>query len=453
VFYFLLSVFLVIAAFCLLGVVSSAKVRNTSDYTVAGRKAGIGSVAGVIMGALVGGGSTVGTVQMAYQLGLSAWWFTLGSGIGCTLLALRFAGPIRRSGLSTLPEFIERSYGWPTAALTLIGSVTGTLFAVAAQFIAGIALIRSAFPLTPGAAIGALSILVLFFIFLGGLKSFSVVGNAKIAILYLMVALCVARAAYLGHGPIALIGAFPATPWWNLFAHGQRDVSAGLSVALGILCTQIYIQGVFAASDERTAKRGCLLAAVLIPPLGFSSILIGLAMRNMGIEVEPALALPYFLKTYFHPAIGGALWAGLIITAIGGASGLCFGVATNLSRDICSRLPRIRENERAMMQTSRCAVLLTVAVAAWLTSVLLGRLILQVNYLSMGLRVTGMIVPLTMAIFKPGAMSRRRALASSAAGLAGMLAALVFFPDIEPLFLGLLASGACVIPLLVKTLP
>ena len=33
-------------------------------------------VAGVIMGTLVGGSSTVGTAQLAYQFGMSAWWYT-----------------------------------------------------------------------------------------------------------------------------------------------------------------------------------------------------------------------------------------------------------------------------------------------------------------------------------------------------------------------------------------
>ena len=35
-------------------------------------------VAGAIMGTLVGGSSTIGTAQLAYQYGMSAWWFTLG---------------------------------------------------------------------------------------------------------------------------------------------------------------------------------------------------------------------------------------------------------------------------------------------------------------------------------------------------------------------------------------
>ena len=36
---------------------------------------------------------------------------------------------------------------------------------------------------------------------------------------------------------------------------------------VGIFCTQIYIQGVFAASNPDTARKGTLLAGILIPPL------------------------------------------------------------------------------------------------------------------------------------------------------------------------------------------
>ena len=39
---------------------------------------GTAIVAGIIMGTLVGGSATVGTAQLAYHYGMSAWWFTLG---------------------------------------------------------------------------------------------------------------------------------------------------------------------------------------------------------------------------------------------------------------------------------------------------------------------------------------------------------------------------------------
>ena len=68
-------------------------------------------VAGAIMGTLVGGSSTVGTAQLAYMYGMSAWWFTLGSGIACLVLALIYAKPLHRSGNQTLMCFIKNEYG------------------------------------------------------------------------------------------------------------------------------------------------------------------------------------------------------------------------------------------------------------------------------------------------------------------------------------------------------
>jgi len=56
---------LVILAFVILGTIKAGGVRTASDYALAGRKAGSLEVSGILLGALVGGASTVGTVEMA----------------------------------------------------------------------------------------------------------------------------------------------------------------------------------------------------------------------------------------------------------------------------------------------------------------------------------------------------------------------------------------------------
>lgn len=255
--YFVCSALLVIVSFCVIGISFSGKVKSAGDYAVAGRNSGTFGVAGIIMRALVAGGSTVGTVQMAYQWGLSGWWFTLGSGIGCALLGLRLAAPVRRSGLSTLPEFIERHYGHATALLTLTGSILGTLLSVVAQFLAGTALLRSVFPISQEISTALLSLIILAFIFGGGLKSFSAIGNAKTILLYALLFLCCLTIASFGRTPGTLFRDLPSSPWFNLFGRGfAKDMSACVSLLVGILCTQIYMQAIFAASDEHTAKKG-----------------------------------------------------------------------------------------------------------------------------------------------------------------------------------------------------
>lgn len=439
--FFTVSALLVIGAFCLLGTLSAGRVRTAGEYAVAGRSAGAFSVTGIIMGALVAGGSTIGTVQMAYESGLSAWWFTFGSGIGCALLGLRFAGPVRRSGLSTLPEFLERNYGYPTALLTLSGSIFGTLISVAAQFLAGAALLRSVLPISVETAAFLLALMILAFIFAGGLKSFGAVGNAKTVMLYLLLVLCCVKVLSLGQTPGALFHDLPLSPWFNPFGRGLgKDLGACASLITGILCTQIYMQAVFAASDERQARRGCLVAAVLIPPLGLMGIWVGLALRNAGVAIEGAQALPYFLKTYFHPAISGALWAGLAITVVGGAAGLCLGVATNLSLDVYTRIPGVDKNSAQTLRFSRAAVVLAVALAAVMGLALRGDQILSLSYVAMGFRGAGMVVPFVAAILRPGLLSSKEAFASALLGLGAMLAAWLFASGLEPLFIGLAAS-------------
>ena len=72
-----ISAVAVILAFALLGITKGRKTAG-KDFALSGRRASSWNVSGILLGALVGGASTVGTAEMAYVHGLSAWWFTLG---------------------------------------------------------------------------------------------------------------------------------------------------------------------------------------------------------------------------------------------------------------------------------------------------------------------------------------------------------------------------------------
>ena len=74
----LFGVFITVFLFVLCGVYSGRRVKTAEDFTVSGKRAGGLMVAGTILGTMIGGASTIGTAQMAFAGGLSAWWFTLG---------------------------------------------------------------------------------------------------------------------------------------------------------------------------------------------------------------------------------------------------------------------------------------------------------------------------------------------------------------------------------------
>jgi len=103
-------------------------------------------VAGVITGTLVGGSSTIGTAQLAYQFGMSAWWYTLGAGISCLILALVYAKPFRRTGCATLVGMIRKEYGSKVGMAVSVLSSVGTFINVIPQVISATAVLTVVFP-------------------------------------------------------------------------------------------------------------------------------------------------------------------------------------------------------------------------------------------------------------------------------------------------------------------
>ncbi len=442
---FTLAVATVLLAFAGLGVWGARRVRSGSDFTVAGRSASAPAVVGILLGALVGGASTVGTAQLAYTSGLSALWFTLGGGLGCLLLGWGFAAPLRRFGVETLIQLLEERYGRKTALTALAASFLGTFLSVVAQFLSGAALLASVLPLPPALAVGGTALLVLAFIALGGLRSYGTLGQAKILLLYGVLAFCALAAHSQGATPTFLWKSLPLFPWFHPLGRGLGvDLGACVSLVVGVFCTQIYLQSLFAARDEATARRGALWSALLMPPLGLLGVWVGLSVRAWGVDIDPALALPWFLLHSFSPGVAGLLWGILFITVVGCAAGLSLGMGTNLARDL---LPALGWNGkgtdgRGEIRALRLSVLGVVAAAAALGARSGGSLILQWSYLSMGLRGAGTFFPLVLGVLAPGRLPPPWALASALAGLGGTLLWPLTGQQGEPLFLGLALSGA-----------
>ncbi|MGH9772080.1 MAG: sodium:solute symporter family protein, partial [Candidatus Acidiferrales bacterium] len=57
------------------GLFAARKVKNASDFLVAGRRFGPGVIFATFLAANIGAGSTVGASGLGYRFGLSAWWW------------------------------------------------------------------------------------------------------------------------------------------------------------------------------------------------------------------------------------------------------------------------------------------------------------------------------------------------------------------------------------------
>ena len=150
------------------GIYSGRKVRSAADFASGGGKAGAWIVCGAIMGTLVSGQATIGTAQLAFNYGMSAWWFTLGSGIGCLILALGYAAPLRHSGCSTLLQIVSREYGPRAETWGSVLSSIGIFISVVAQILSATALLITIFPVSHLAAALISILLMAVYVMFGG---------------------------------------------------------------------------------------------------------------------------------------------------------------------------------------------------------------------------------------------------------------------------------------------
>lgn len=412
---FLLS-FLAITALALR---RAGSVRSREDFTVAGRRLGAPGVSWVIIGTLVGGASTIGTVQMAYTHGLEAWIFTLGSGVACLLLGLFFSRALREGGVITVSELLGSRFGRRFQVYSSLFTSLGMFMHVVGQFLAAIAILRAVFGFGPHASVAITFALMAVFVASSGVVGAGLIGKVKLFLLYGMLLACAGVALWRGGGPGAILGALPeGADTLRLFSSGTGRGLLDLgSMVVGVISTQVYLQAIFSARDVRTARRGAFLSAALIPPVGLLGIVVGLYLRasNADLAGDAAQALPFFLGACFPPAIAAFFSAVLLLAVLGTGSGLVLGVTTNVDVDVLEHLWRRGASEPRRLLRLRVCSLLVLLLAVGLVLAGLESAILRWSYLSMGLRGATVFCGLCVVVFA-------QRLSSSRALVAGLYA-------------------------------
>jgi len=427
------------------GIYSARSIKSAEGYSLGGRSAGVTLVAGSIAGTAIGGGATVGTAQLAYSMGFSAWWFTLGSGIGFIIMGIFYARPLRNTGLETIPQYLVLNYGQTAGPLASIISSIGILFSTVASCLPGIQIIAAIFSITPWAAALILMILVTAYVFFGGMKSAGVSGILKMIIIWITLLVAGETAFFALRDMPNFQMVFPDVPWFSLFGHG---IWAGLgnlfSLIVGIICTQTYIQAIFSASDSRTAAVGAFAAALVVIPVGLPSIAIGMFMHAAHPDIVPILVLPSYLLQYQPVWLGGIGLAGILLSLIGSIAGLALGIGTMISKDICAELLQIRTS-KTILWINRVTILSVMFISSLIAILNLESQVLFWNYMSMALRGGGVFLPLTLAIFAPGRLTKGWAVSSMILSTAAsIVTATVFHLLIDPLFIGIMVSAAVI---------
>ena len=474
------------------GLLSGRKVQDAKDFVSGGGKAGPLIVCGTIMGALGSSQATIGTAQLAFHYGLSAWWFTLGSGIGCLVLGVGYASSLRSSGCITELQIISKAYGPAAGSLGSVLCSLGIFISVLAQVVACSGLVATLFPQVSIPAAAGISVIVMcFYVLFGGAWGAGMGGVVKLILLYISSVIGMVYVLVVSNGATGLLSGLNTllcgtdlgliqktanglanlqTPsdlharFQSLVARGaMKDIGSGVSLLLGVLSTQTYAQAIWSAETDRKAKSGALLSAVLIPPLGIAGICIGLFMRShyllqaeadaltaagMAVPELPVLAstiqvFPMFVLNHLPALVAGVVLGTLLITSVGGGAGLSLGMATILVKDIYKRVSKALDSEQKELIATRVTLGGVLIAAAIVAALVPSSTINDLGFLSMGLRGSVVLVPMSFALWVKGPVNHKCILASIILSPVAVLLGKFMPLPFDALYLGILVSLAC----------
>lgn len=433
------------------GLWTSRLIRNSSDFFVAGRGLGVGLVFASMIAANIGAGATIGAAGLAYRDGISAWWWSGSAGIGSLVLAF-WVGPrlwrlASAHGFYTTGDFLEFRYGASVRAVIaiLIGLIS--LVILAAQLIAGAAIVSAitGLPRWIGAVLGG--VVMTSYFAAGGL-----LGTAWVNVLQLVVMLAgfsIALPFALGNagGLGALFG--PGMPEW----FGDIGYSAGprsgwtllFLTAPAFMISPGLIQKAYGASSETALRRGIALNAGALMLFAFFPVLLGMSARVLipGIT-DPNAVLPTLLVQQVPSWLGAIALAALFSTAVDTCDGILFMLSTSLSKDIYKRHINPAATDRQLLGAARL-IALGGGIAGVLLSIYLATVIgaLSLFYSVLGV---SLFVPILggLAVRRAGAPEALTAIAVGLATLVlvGLGLVRAQYPWLDPTLTGILASAA-----------
>ena len=459
----ILGVLLTVGALLVVSWWSGRRVNDAKSF-ITGGTSGTWLVGGALLGTMAGGQSTIGTAQLAFCYGISAWWFTLGAAIGSLLLGYVYSGPLRRSGCTTLLEVVRNEYGRKAETLGSVLCMVGIFISIVSQVLSSGAMISSFFsiPMLGASVLGA--VLIMLFVFFGGIRSAGASGIVKLILLYFSSLAAGIVVWHIAGGFTGLRDGVESIyqqaslsklnnlsdiesihqRYGSLVARGvMKDLGGCLSLVLGVVSTQTYAQCIWSASANSHARRGSLICAICLPVIGAACTMVGIYMRGhyvtaseltamqqagevlpagIGVIENSAQAFPAFILRHLPSWLGGIMLGTLLINILGCGSGLSLGVATILVRDVYSNLQRgaARWSQLVQMRLSIVVVLIIAVVVALLCN---NSFINDLGFLSLGLRAVSILFPISFALWLPGRFKPRQVLLAMPIGVIAMLAA------------------------------
>jgi cation/acetate symporter len=462
---------------------------STVEFYVGGRSFGWFLNGSAIAGDYLSAATFLGLAGLTFALGYDGIFYTFCFSVGLTLLALFVAGPLRKFGRFTVPDFLAERFHSRSArlfAVIVVLSISG--FYAAPQVLGGAQILQLFFGTSYEAGVIAIVVVMIFYVGIGGMKGTTINQALEIWIRFGAFLVLLAGAIVLGfkYGKVLELiqnwtGAVPGTgaftkdgadivangAKWSyvgggLFKSVTECVSMVIGLSLGTMGLPHVLLRFYTNPSAKEARYSALFAIVIASLFFAIALYLGTVGRYLFLSGAKAGSLsPETMKAFVTggqnmviptvaDVIGGRWMLGFVVAGAFAAvfsnlSGLFIASSGALGHDLYTHFINKSATEKQKVVAGKIAVVIM--------GVFYGLLGLMVKTAAIG-HLVGLAFNVAASTFAPiflmgiwwRGMTKNGALWGMVMGLASSMY-MIFFVKTLPLWMQWRIPGLVTVPL------
>ncbi len=441
-----------------IGVWAGTRIRNTSDFAIAGRRLPLVMVVTTTFATWFGAETVMGIPAKFVQSGLGAVVEDpFGAGTCLILVGLFFAMRLYKQNLLTIGDFYRQRFGKGIEVFCSLAIILSYLGWVAAQITAlGLVfnvLTGGAMSETTGMIVGTLAVLV--YVVIGGFLAVAWTDFIQMIVLVIGLSIIAVFSADLAGGSSQVMAMATSKDLFKFLPEpGFKEmaffIAAGMTMMLGSIPQQDVFQRVMSARDAKTARNGAVIGGVsyilfaFVPMFIVASAVVVMGQQALDLaQNDYQRLLPTFVLSKM-PLLMQILFFGALLSAIKStSSATLLAPSTSFVENIVKNL-RPNMSDREQLLAMRWSIVVFAALVLAYAIAMRGTPIYDLVSSAYQVTLVGAFVPLLAGLYWKRA-STQGAIFSVAAGIAVWV---VFMPQISSLgdafpgqLAGLLAAG------------
>lgn len=369
-----------------------AAAPTDEDFALGGRNMGVIVLAPTIALTVLGSAHITGVFEMSYNMGAIAIWFSLVHVIMIVVACFGTGLWVRRLGVVTVPQIIKDMYG-PGVAIAISCVMAGQVWGVLTLECQGLGIVVSSLTgwnITQAVIVGG--ILGILYVVFAGMKQVGAVNVINATIMYIgLIIATIYVAGKLPGGNFDFIEeAIPNSEGgaeFMLSIFGNADLMITFAVGNIIAVTfcqsisQMLMQTMMSAKDEKTIKKSVWLAAPLNGMFGVFAVILGLAARALPeySQYGAKLAATNMLVDMLPMWIAALLLAALLAAILSTFAMTALTSATIWVHDIYKGYINPDADEKKLANMTRILIIV-LAAAALAVSVALPEILNAINW-------------------------------------------------------------------------